>query len=211
MGLFDAIVTGGSSRKEMNFAREQQSREMAFGREQNVFTTAGGADTDRFELAHQETKSNLIRWQQELEDELMNLVFQLKGYKKDENLNWFKPKHITPLCNDKFVEDVVIPQATPFISRNLINSNFTEERILLDLRCTMNDIADNMCDSYDVYGIDPKNYSIITRLIKNVIKSGAFRAMNGWTKKEDSRIQKHISTQIEGDGLSKKQRSLFGL
>ena len=112
----------------------------------------------------------------------MELVNTLRGYSMDAEGVYKPTKGVEPLCNNVFITDVVIPQCRPFISRNLINSTFTEERILLDLKHTSNDIVANMADGFDRYDIDFQNYDIVLRMIKNVIKAGAFRALNGFTK-----------------------------
>ena len=186
---------------------EAEKRHMSFQREQN--TMAVTAPEEQTEIINQEGKSDLLKWQQDLDDELMELVYRLKGMTKIDG-EFKRVDKGNPLCNDKFVTDVVIPQCKPFLSRNLINSNFTEDRILMDLKHTSNDIMSNMADGYDIYGIQFQNYDIILRLIKNVIKAGAFRALNGWTKKTDSTIFKKLESSFD-NANAQPQRGLFGI
>jgi len=123
-----------------------------------------------------------------------------------------KPKMIPapPLVNDLFIYEVVLPQCKPYISRNLINSNFTEKRILGMLRCTCNDIANAMADGWDRYGIRFENYDLVDRAIKNTIIPGPFRAQNGWTKKTDSTVTRRIENLNENPAMQEKKK-LFGL
>ena len=188
MGILNMFNPGAGEQKQQ---MEAEKRHMSFQREQN--TIAITAPEEQTELMHQEGKSDLLRWQQDLDDEMLELVARLRGMAKVNNE--FKiVEGVTPLCNDKFITDVVIPQCKPFLSRNLINSTFTEESILRDLKNTSNDITANMADGFDIYGINFQNYDIILRAMKNVIKAGAYRALNGFTKNKDSQIHKILES-----------------
>ena len=194
--------------REEKMQMEAEKRAMNFQREQNLITiNTPQQQQDMTELQINEGRSDLIKWQQQLDDELQEIVFTLKGFRKKDGV-WFIPTNPTALCNDLFIDEVVIPQCRPFLSRNLINSNFQEERILMMLRTTMDDITDNMADHYDKYDIDFTNYDLILRLIKNVIKPGIFRSLNGWTKKTDSTNFKRI--EISNETQEQKQKGLFG-
>jgi len=182
------------------------NKEIQFQREQGAL--AVGASGEQTEILERENKSDLIKWQQELDDEQLKLAMQLKGFVMTDD-GWIKPEDKMPLCNNTFINDVVIPQTTPFMSRNLINSNLTEDRILIGLESTANEIADNMVDGYDIYGIDFKNYDLIMRLIKNTIVAGAFRSVNGWTMKTNATIFKRIESAHENPQQQQK-KGLFG-
>lgn len=201
------LGAGSGRRRDEKFAVAQQEREMDFTREQNI--TKSAQSEEQLDLVKQEEKSNLIRWQQELDGELFNLVCRFKGYAYDEDGRLYLPPNATPICNDLFIDTIVIPQCKPFLSRNFINSNFEEDRLLRKLKLTHNDIVSNMCDGWDVYKIEFMNYNNVTRVLKNFIDSAGFRALRGWTKKTDSTIHKHISSEM--DGMPRKpDRKLFG-
>jgi len=187
---------GFNSEERANVAAEK--RQMSFQREQNA--TAMTLPEERTELLNQEGKSDLLKWQQDLDDELLDLVNRLRGYAIGKDGVPAPIKDSVPLCNNKFIVDIVIPQCKPYLSRNLINSTFTEDRILLDLKHTANDIAANIADGYDVYDMEFQNYDVILRMIKNVMKAGAFRALNGFTKKQDSQIHKLLESKFEHEG-----------
>lgn len=200
MGIFDMF--GAGREEKANVAAEK--RQMGFQREQDMLKIT--APEEQTEMMNQEGKSDLLKWQQDLDDELMELIYRLKGYAKSDG-EFKKIQGHKALCNDKFVINVVIPQCKPFMSRNLINSTFTEERILLDLKHTSNDIMANMADGFDTYDIEFQNYDLILRLIKNIIKAGAFRALNGFTKKTDSTIFKKLESSF--DNANAQQQGLF--
>lgn len=196
----------GGGGGEERAAIASDNRMMNFQRDQN--TTTLTLPEDRGELINQEGKSDLLKWQQDLDGELIDLTNRLRGYTKDEDGVFKIGEGVEPLCNDKFIVDIVIPQCKPFISRNLINSTFTVEDILMSLKCTANDITANMADGYDIYDIKFQNYDVILRMIKNIIRAGAFRALNGFTKKVDSTIHKLIESKFENEG---QQKRMFGI
>ena len=195
---------GVDGETQSNLAAESRARD--FQRE--VETSRIALPEERTEIMSQEGKSDLLKWQQDLDGELMDLVNRLRGYIKNDNGEYVPVKGSNPLCNTKFIVDVVIPQCKPFISRNLINSTFTEDRILLDLKNTSNDITANIADGYDIYDINFQNYDIVLRMIKNVIRAGAFRALNGFTKKTDSTVHKMLESKFENAGQQKQK--MFG-
>jgi len=181
-----------SEKRQMGFQREIETQKIALPEE-------------RAEMIDNEGKSDLLKWQQDLNPELMDLVNRLRGFEEQQDGSYSSIIGMgEPLCNSKFITDVVIPQCKPFISRNLINSTFTEDRILLDLKNTSNDIAANMADGYDIYDIQFQNYDIILRMIKNVIRAGAFRALNGFTKKVDSTVHKVLESTFQNEGQQKR-------
>jgi len=184
-----------AEKRQMSFQREMESQKIAVPEE-------------RVDIINQEGKSDLLKWQQDLDEELMDLVNRLRGYMLFDDGQYKPIGGCVPLCNSKFILDVVIPQCKPFISRNFINSTFTEDMILLMLKNTSNDITANMADGYDIYDIQFQNYDIVLRMVKNVIRAGAFRALNGFTKKTDSTVYKSIESHYENEG--QQQKRMFG-
>lgn len=177
------------------------------------------------ELPGSEARSDLLKWQQDLDDQVENLKHRLKSEVKVDGI--WKPGtmkvqqenkdgkmvtvevNVPPLCNELFV-DYIQSQVEPFLSRNLINSNLTEKRILCTLRYTMDDIADAMADGWNLYGVDFINANLIDRLIKNVITPGPFRALKGWTKRTDATISKRIEGYIEKPEAMKGGLNIWG-
>ena len=192
--------------KQIKMQEESEKRQINASKEISSFNA--GAQEGQTEIYNSEGKSDLIKWQQDLNDELMDLAYELTGWIKKEGV-WVRTDK-QPLCNDRFMNDVVMPQCKPYISRIYINSNLQEERILNMLRNTSDEIADNMADGYDIYGIDFINFDLVLRLIKNTITSSAFRALNGWTKRLDSTIMKRIESSIE-NSKEQQKKGLFGI
>jgi len=204
--MFDNII--GRDKRAERIQQESEQRQINFGREQNAYSQ--NAATDQIDIAIQESKSDLIKWQQDLDAELFELVLQLRGAKKGEDGLYYIPPDADPLCNDLFITDVVVPQCKPFIARYFINSNLDETRILNALMETCNDIADIMADGYDLYNIQFIKFDDIMRIIKNVLIPSAFRALNGWTKKTDSTNFRRIESSYDAPPQASK-RKVFGI
>jgi len=201
MGFFN-LFGDNAEQKAIVAQDKQQDKQINFAREQAITQAATDPGSDQSYAMEQDSKSDLLRWQQELGDELFELVMSFKGFAKDEKDHFVQVKE-QPICNDDFIYDVVIPQCRPFMSRNLINSKFDEARILNMLKSTSNDIANCMADGYDKYDIKFTDFDLIDRNIKNVIIAGAYRAFKGWTKMTDSTALKRIEAFHQSDEQQK--------
>jgi len=203
--MFDNLLPGNEKKQMM----EAENRQKNFAREQETFQTGSNPNSDVVDLGIREERTDLIKWQQDLEPELMDLVYKLKGWIKVDG-QWMQPNNCKPLCNDLFINKIVVPSCKPFLCRNMINTNLSEERILHSLKRTSNDIADNMADGWDIYEIDFVDFDVVLGDIKTTITPGAFRALNGWTKKTDSTIFKRIESSFDNQNEAQK-KSLFGI
>lgn len=195
----------GFRNTEKNDAIAAENRERNFVRERDNFQTTKEDDQSYFH--NQELRTDLLRWQQELDDEILSVVNTLRGRQKfGDDLVQVS----NPMCNEEFITQVIIPACKPFMTRNNINSNLNERIILNRLKTTANTVADAMCDNYDKYEIDFTNYDTILNEVKATIEAGAFRALNGWTKKIDSTMIKRIEASNEQTEKEKK-KGIFGV
>jgi len=205
MGLFDNLT-----QKEERQELERERRHKNINNENATVSNSSDALTDQSYRIEQDNKSDLIKWQQDLDDDLNDLVMTLKGR---AIVNDTIIQVAEPLCNDLFIHQVVIPQCKPFLSRNMINSKFDEKRLLNKLKHTMNDIADAMADSWgikgSIYNIEFVNFNLIDRNIKNVIEASAFRSLQGWTKKTDSTMIRR--NEVTTESIDTQKKSMFGL
>ena len=186
-----------SERRQINLAREQTSINAATASEQNFYQ-------------EQRERSDLIRWQQELDNSLHILKHRLRSETLSENGQWISSK-VDPLLTEDGIT-MVEAELSPFLgeeAKNLINSNLTELMILNTLKNTADTIVCNLADNYDSYIVDatPSRMSHILRIIKNAMLPTPFRAVEGWTKKQDSTGIKRIETHIDNDN---KRNGWFG-
>lgn len=202
MGLFNWFKESENS-KEM----AAETRAMNFQREQDNFKV--GAPSDAYEQHLQEMKSDLIRWQQDLDSDLMNMVHQLLSIKIDSR-GMVVSTGEEPLCNKKFIDAVVIPNCKPFLWKNLINTNYSDYEIRTTLKATMKTIITNMKNNYELYDIAFPQYDNVWRIILNNIKPSAFRAIEGWTKRTDSTIFKRVESSFDNQNEQRK-KGIFGM
>lgn len=207
--MFEGLL-GRKSEETQQLAAEQ--RAMNFNREQGIVQPS--IQESQTELLAQEGKSDLIKWQQEMDKDLFNLCCKLTGWKEitDDKGNKVFKKVGRALCNDLFIDNVVVPELSPYLNKNFINSVLQEERILKMLEHTANSIADNMADNFDNYDIEFVNYDIVLQALKDFLTPAAYRAKDGFTKIKDSTIMKRIESTSESINAQPNQKKgLFGL
>jgi len=204
--IFDKMF----GRNEERVQRDSEQRQMTFAQRQQTLAAATSPDdaqADHIYSVMQDQRSDFLRWQQDLGVELLDLVMTLKGYGVDHEGKYLKVRE--PICNDKFIYGVLIPQLKPFFSKGLINSNLTESQINRRLRGTMNVIVTEMADSWNVekseYGIDFESHDSVSESIKNCIVPQAWRALKGWTKRTDSQIVKRVEAYTDREPLDETQ------
>lgn len=185
-----------------------------FTREQTVMENS--TLDDQVMLQHQQERSDLIRWQQDLGDDMFDLRMRLKSQEKFGD-KWESVKMLTPegktvnappLVNDLGVQ-IIMQCIAPLMSRNLIQSDFKEDRILLMLRNTMWTIIDNFTDNYQKYDAEFENLDHIMRLIMNTIISAPYRAKDGAERKIGSAMNKRVESYHHAPPREEK-RKLFG-
>jgi len=201
--MFEHFFTGDKEEQQINTEKRIINNEQT----QSILSSALHPSDDQNYDALQERRSDLIRWQQELDGDVFSLINTFLGQRIDDDGRIVNIAGTVPLCNSLFIHQVVEPKLRPFISKNLINSNLDTQQILLMQQTTSNDIADMMADNWDKYGIKFVNNDGIVRDIKNVMKASAWRSWKGWTKKTDSSMIKRIEQESFGD-VNKKSGGL---
>ena len=174
--------------------------------QQDQMAFAQGDSTDeQFFIQQQREREDLIKWQQNLGDEIDELKNRLRGYSWDGE-KWVSVEK--PLMNEEGVRMVEV-LAKPLLSKNLINSNLSEKMILKMLQKTCDDLVDNIAEyGINKYSMKYQNFSVVVRIFKNVVIPTPFRAMNGWNKKQDNLIQKRVEAFNESP-IGKQEKKSF--
>lgn len=207
--------------KEIKAVKESETKQIRLAKGQDTFNSVANPQDDQIYMQREADRSDLLKWQQSLGDELTRLRHKLRneelnsegkwipkrvfiGYKKDEEGNTFEIyENMKPLLNDLGIQ-MVLSECEPLISRNLINSNLDEDFIRRMLEHTSNTILDNLCDFYDDYNINELNLDHILQIVKNVIKPAPFRALKGWTKRMDNSMNKRIDAYTHTEDATQK-------
>ena len=201
--MFESWIQNSETKQ----ALESEKRQIALAREQ---ASLQATSNDQVFMQEQNNKSDLIRWQQELENSLVILKHRLKCESKDEKTGeWAGSEDIPALLTNKGIA-MIETELSPFLgeeAKNLINSNLSEVMILSTLRNTADTIVCSLADNYDTFVLNatPSNLSHIMRIVKNAMLPTPFRAQDGWTKKQDNMCIKRIETFVENDPKNTKK------
>lgn len=178
---------------EQKMMLDQERRSMNFQRE-NLGIQVGSSSPDDGALMQELTQQNdLVRWQQDLNDELAQLLHDLRRERQTTNEGWKRPDKLQPLLNDSGVA-MVEEQLRPLLSRNMINTNLNEDQIMNMLRFTCRSIRQNLMNNYDEYQMNPLQYRNIMRLIKNAIIPTPNRALNNGERVYTRTFNKRVET-----------------
>ena len=121
---------------------------------------------------------------------------------------WLTPAGIDPMTNDIFIIDL-ISFARPYLSKNLMMSNYTEDRILRNLQSTLWSLRVHLLQNRNKYGIAKTDMEYVVRLFKNFIDATPFRSLAQGEKKWLGTIGKRIETISTSPQPQKK--SMFNL
>ncbi len=190
-----------SEKRQMNFAEKQL-------REKVAAESAMSAAEDQTHMYEQERKAELLRWQQDSTGQINQLSAKLLGLVQVGEDEWEKNPGQKALCNELFINDWVNPLCSAFLSKDYVNSNLEESRILNQLHNTFDDLVIVLTAKHEFYGIDVLDLTTIVRLLKEFVIGPAYRPYKGFTKIKDSGIHKAIETTYTHplkEGESKKK------
>lgn len=168
-----------------------------------------GATDEQLFLEQQKEREDLIKWQQDLEPEVIKLICHLRGVYIDENGDLQKKKGIggnpvQPMCNEEGIR-VIETLASTNTSKNIIMSNYTDEKIGRELLTTTTTLIRHLGPNYKMYGIDKKDLSVIVDLYKKTITPTYYRALQNGERRHLGTINKRIETISEHSQPKKKQ------
>ena len=208
----------GSNKAEIKREEESEKRQLDAAREQTAINVSG-MEHQAF-IQEQDRKADLIKWQQELDIEVLKHKLRNEVW-DSETGKWIKKKmplkdkiiDMPPLMTEEGIA-AVETCIDPFIgdnAKNLINTNIDEKRILMMLKKTSQDLNHVFTFNYDTYFYTPtpSNMTLAKRIIKNAITPTPFRALNGFSKKQDNMATKRIETM--SDNPMKQEGKRWGI
>ena len=148
------------------------------------------AEVAQIELEKQDRKDDLTRWQQNLEPELRQLVHDLKkevcvGKGENGHEEW-KCIDEEPVCTEEYVLRF-LTKVRPFMSKNLMMSNYSEERILNTIKSSLLDLRCDIGLNREKYEIDKGDMDHIVQVFKSYTIPTLFRPMNQGESKSRKR------------------------
>ena len=215
-----------SSLGNFNDRREEQffDKQLSETKENILLEGAASADSEMVHLQRAKEREDLVRWQQDLTEDMVVLVHHLKRERFDPDTNRWAPVKswamdqngqvvqvdAEPMCNDVCIQ-MIIALVQPFMSKNEIMSNYSEERILQKLRSTLKTLVRNLGIKHDYYEIDFHDMSAIRTTIQNYIMSGPHRALNNGERRHLESTTRRIETAGESQMRNARGRSFMGL
>lgn len=168
---------------------DQEKREMA------------KAQLKMYELDNQE--NSLVKWQLNLEEEKERIYHLLKGHRKIINEDgqevWMEPESKESAILNDYGVDYIMGLLEAFMNRNIILSNFDEERIEEICMDLGNQINEDIYNDYERMGLDTddkrKKFPIIVWKVLINVEAALRRALGG---RENLNLRKIITvTQNE--------------
>lgn len=153
-------------------------------------------------------RADLIRWQQDLDDEGIKFMMEIRGYYLDEEGNWVRDKSVEPLGSEAFIRRIR-PLLNPSISRNQIMTNYSEERILRSLKRAASEFTWILFTQGATLGVAPENFSMLVSSFKATIEPTYYRALNNGERRYLNTVNKRVETF--SDRPEPKKKGIFGI
>jgi len=202
--MFNAIDPVQSSRRH---EKEIVDKQLRASSESELTRAATDPNADLTYLEMHKQKEDLVKWQQDLIEELINLELDLQAKYINSNGDIVNTGE-DPSCNRHCIH-MIRTCVRPLISRGMMMTNLNEERILQMLKRTAGVIVRNICLNHDIYDVDFHNISYIIGTIKNYIIPAPFRALNDGERKHNREVIRRVETYNESGSDKSSPRGLF--
>jgi len=192
------------------FQKDITNMELDHSARQEAINQAGiGDEMYQFQ---QEKKEDLTRWQQDLNEEIDLAIHTLQREFLNEDGKWIKEITFTGNYDDK--NKPIYEEAKPMLnkaginrirsylipltSRNLMMSNYNEDRIFSKLKGTVKDLIIDIGYHQDIYEIERGDLTPIIRTFKNIAEPAHWRALNNGERNFINTIQKRVEAFAHG-------------
>jgi len=206
-GMSEEKAHAEAEKRDQQFARDGQMLEL-------------GAQQER-DFTNEPLRSDLVRWQQEMFDEVDMLIHDLRSEIQIDK-EWVRQSFYTGVDEDgkEVYQEVPVlmnelginrikSYLKPLVSKNLINSNYSEDRIYVNLRGIIFTIILHLRDNFHYYDIRKQDLAWIIRQIKNISEPTMWRCWNNGERKYLTTIHKHIEARNETNQNQPKNTGFF--
>lgn len=152
------------------------------------------ADKERRQLAKAQLgmyengniEDNLVKWQLNLEEEKERIYHLLKGHRKGYNEKgeevWMPPESEKSIILNDVGVDYIMGLLEAFLNRNIILSNWDDERIMELLNDLSSQIINDIYNSYEDFGLDTdfkrKMFGILVEKVIINVEAAFRRGLN---------------------------------
>ena len=200
--------------------KQMFEQELQASREENAVKYSDVGDEVYF--AQKEKNEDLTKWQQNLKSEIELTIHDLK--REVEGEDGYKPmvgeyirtdeqgrkhyKRVKPMMNDLGI-NMFRASIRPLTSRNLMMSNYNEDKIFVKLRSIMFTFISHLAYHYKNYEIDVGDLSIIVRMFKDIAEPAHWRCLNNGERTYLNTINKRVEAITYGQPQQGQQRKGF--
>jgi len=193
--------------------RQMFDAELQSTREENAVKYSDVGDDVYF--AQKEKNEDLTRWQQDLKSEIELTIHDLK--REVESGKGYKPmleftgrftvvkgekkrvmRKVKPMMNHLGI-NMFRGAIRPLTSRNLMMSNYNEDKIFVKLRSIMITLISHLAYHQRNYEIAVGDLSMIIRMFKDIAEPAHWRALNNGERSYLNTINKRIEAIAYGD------------
>jgi len=198
------------------------NQELQANREENAVKYSDVGDDVYF--AQKEKNEDLTKWQQDLKSEIELTIHDLKrevesedGYKQMTVFKEYRIidgkrkavyRKVKPMMNNLGI-NMFRGAIRPLTSRNLMMSNYNEEKIYVKLRSIMFTFISHMAYHYKIYEVDVGNLSMIVRMFKDIAEPAHWRCLNNGERSYLNTINKRVEAITYGQPQQGQQRKGF--
>jgi len=205
---------------ENKVQRQMFDAELQANREENAVKYSDVGDDVYF--AQKEKNEDLTKWQMDLRSEIERTIHILKREVEDKEGNFkrmrvFKEYRVVdgrqkkvyrlekPIMNHLGI-NMFVGSLIPLVSRNLMMSNYSEDKIYVKLRSIMFTFISHLAYYHKTYEIEVGNLSVIVRMFKDIAEPAHWRSLNDGERRHQETIRKMIEAVTYGDSNQQPQQ-----
>ena len=194
--MFDGLIPNKQRREELQIARDQVTvqRDMA---------AIGSVADDTAFIHDREAKSDLTRWQQDLNDELDQLQHDLRREYK-VNGKWVQIPGTHPMLNNNGVF-TIINLVKVYLNRNVMMSNLSSEIINRTMIGLIRDLVKVLGANFDVFEISFHDMSITKRIVSDRVEATLYRCFNNGERAYLNTVNKRAEVFTENAGAGQNK------
>lgn len=190
--------------------KQMLTEERAYQHNESVIADANSPQNqdEMLKLQQEQERSDLIRWQQDLSEDAQAFVYDIMGFYQNEDDEWVRDKNATPLANMMFVRRIK-PLLRLASSRNLMMTNYSDERVRRSLQRAASRYADLIYFHWKTFNINKRDCSYLVEAYQELIEPTHYRSLMNGERKYLTTINKRIETF--SDRPEKEKKGIFGV
>jgi len=218
--MFESIKQNFVPNNEHKQIQDERKFATSMAREQQAMEAALTEDRQFMEI--QESRNDLLRWQQDLNEDVSGFIHELrrevmvdgqwqrktvfKGYNKQNQEVY---EEVPPIMNELGI-DKIRTLLNGITSRNIFNSNYSDDRVFANLRRIIMNLIYDIRDNYQLYNLKFEDCTWLVDKVKTIAEASFWRCWNNGERKYQTTIYKNIEAKNESVQQQEKKKTIFG-